>query len=520
MRRSRFDGIARLLPRLDERGNVAIVVALSIAPLCVAGLGAVDLARATNAKSQLQDALDAAALSAARSTAQTDSELKTAGDRVLAQNLALGDDFDLASSTFHATTDGKVVASAQLNVRPFIAGLLSEGVMSIDATTEVVRSSVKVEIALVLDTTGSMTEGTKLADMKKAAKDFVTKMEEVSKKSVEPDTVRISLVPFSNTVRVDETLYRNATWIDQSGVSPINDEIFTTSTGVQHANRFTLFSNLGATWRGCVEMRKAPYDVQDTAPAVGTPATLYTPYFAVDEPDSKTSGYASDYQNDYVADGTNNNNWRVRQGMITKYGGSKKASLSTNFGPNRGCGVSRMRRLSTSFQTLRDDIQALNADGNTNIPMGMSWGWNTVSPFGPFADGVAYGTPKYKKIVVLMTDGENTISQRDTPNDGSYAGAGYIWQGRVIKQNGQPLQVGASESTRTAALDYRLQLLCTNMKAKDIEIFTVRVVEGSDALLESCASNRDHYYNVTDSTMLSSVFQSIAGQISALRLSK
>ncbi|HKP79635.1 MAG TPA: pilus assembly protein TadG-related protein, partial [Phenylobacterium sp.] len=297
MRRSRFDGIARLLPRLDERGNVAIVVALSIAPLCVAGLGAVDLARATNAKSQLQDALDAAALSAARSTAQTDSELKTAGDRVLAQNLALGDDFDLASSTFHATTDGKVVASAQLNIRPFIAGLLSEGVMSIDATTEVVRSSVKVEIALVLDTTGSMTEGTKLADMKKAAKDFVTKMEEVSKKSVEPDTVRISLVPFSNAVRVDETLYRNATWIDQSGVSPINDEIFTTATGVQHANRFTLFSDLGATWRGCVEMRQAPYDVQDTAPAVGTPATLYTPYFAVDEPDSKTSGYAADYQN-------------------------------------------------------------------------------------------------------------------------------------------------------------------------------------------------------------------------------
>ncbi|HKP79595.1 MAG TPA: pilus assembly protein TadG, partial [Phenylobacterium sp.] len=301
---------------------------------------------------------------------------------------------------------------------------------------------------------------------------------------------------------------------------PINDEIFTTSTGVQHANRFTLFSNLGATWRGCVEMRKAPYDVQDTAPAVGTPATLYTPYFAVDEPDSKTSGYAADYQNDYVPDGTKSNNWRVQQGMITKYGGKKNGTLSTNFGPNRGCGVSRMRRLSTNFQALRDDIQALNADGNTNVPMGMSWGWNTVSPFGPFADGVAYGTLKYKKIVVLMTDGENTISQRDTPNDGTYAGTGYIWQGRVIKENGQPLQVGAAESTRTAALDYRLKLLCTNMKAKGIEIFTVRVVEGSDTLLESCASNRDHYYNVTDSTMLSSVFQSIAGQISALRLSK
>ncbi len=520
MRRSRFAGMGRLVPRLDDRGNVAIVVALAIAPLTVAGLGAADLARATSAKSQLQDALDAAALGAARSTAQTDSELKAAGDRILSQNLQLDEGLDLVSSSFAAGEGGTVVASATLNVRPFIAGLLSDGIMSIDASTEVVRTSVKVEIALVLDTTGSMNEGTKLEDMKEASAQFITKMEDAAKKSVEPDAVKIALVPFSNTVRVDETAYRNATWVDQNGVSPINNEIFTTSSGTQQANRFTLFSNLNTTWRGCLEMRKAPHDVQDTPPAVGTPETLYTPYFAVDEPDVQTSGYARDYQNDYVPDNTNSNDWRVRQGMINKYAGKKKASLTTSFGPNRGCGLARMRRLTTDFEGLRDDIDALNADGNTNIPIGMSWGWNMVSPWGPFADGVAYGTPKYRKIVILMTDGENTIAQRDTPNDGTYSGAGYIWQGRVIKSNGLPLGIGSSDSTRTAALDYRLKLLCENMKKKDIEIYTIRVVEGSSSLLEACASSRDHYYNVEDSTTLTSVFQSIAGQISALRLSK
>jgi hypothetical protein len=379
---------------------------------------------------------------------------------------------------------------------------------------------VKVEIALVLDTTGSMTEGTKLADMKKAAKDFVTKMEDASKKSVEADAVKISLVPFSNTVRVDETTYRNAAWIDQNGVSPINDEIFITSSGTQHANRFTLFSTLGATWRGCVEMRKAPYDVQDTAPAVGTPATLYTPFFAVDEPDSKTSGYGSDYQNDYVKDGTNSSDWRVRQGSITKYGGSKNGSLTTTFGPNRGCGVSRMRRLSNSFQAIRDDIEALTADGNTNIPIGMAWGWNTLSPTGPFADGVAYNTPKHQKILILMTDGENTIAQRDTPNDGTYSGSGYIWQKRLLRSNGAFLQQGASNATRTEALDFRLSELCTNMKAKDIEIYTIRVEAGSSELLQACASSRDNFYNVTNSATLTAVFQNIAGQIAALHLSR
>jgi hypothetical protein len=291
-------------------------------------------------------------------------------------------------------------------------------------------------------------------------------MKTASDKAIEANSVKIAVVPFANTVRVDGPTYRNATWVDQNGISPINNEIFTTATGTQFANRFTLFTTLGTTWSGCFEMRKAPYDVQDTAPTTGTPATLYTPFFAVDEPDSQTSGYSADYQNDYVKDyasGSGSTNWRVRQGLVNKYGNQKKASLTSGFGPNRGCGVSKLQRLSTDFNALTTLVNNLSAEGNTNIPMGLMWGWNTVSPNGPFADGVAYGTPKYKKIIVLMTDGENTMDQRNTPNDGTYAATGYIWQQRVLKANGSPLDVGASSSTRTAALDSRLALLCQNI---------------------------------------------------------
>lgn len=521
MRTSRLADLGRIFRRFDDRGNVAIVAALAMGPICVAGLGAVDLARATTAKAELQDALDAAALGAARTPATTDAELKAAGDRFLAQNLSLSDEFALGATDFKAGADGNVLATAELKVRPFIAGMLSNGEMSIVATSEVVRASVKVEIALVLDTTGSMNTGSKLADMKRAAKDFVTKMEEAANKSVEPNAVKISLVPFSNTVRVDGTTYLNSPWIDQAGASPINNEIFTTATGTQHANRLTLFATLGTAWRGCVEMRQAPYDVQDTAPSTGTPATLYTPYFAPDEPDSKTTGYSDSFENNYVPDNTGSTtNWRVKQGAINKYGGTKRGSMTTSFGPNRGCGLSKMRRLSTDFQAIRDDIDALVADGNTNIPIGMAWGWNTLSPQGPFADGVAYNTPKHQKIVVLMTDGQNTMSQRDTPNDGTYAAMGYIWQGRLIRSNGQALTNGASSTTRTEALDHRLSLLCTNMKAKDIEIYTIRVEAGSSTLLQNCATSRDNFYNVTDSSTLTAVFQSIAGQIAALHLAR
>ncbi|MDZ4375986.1 MAG: vWA domain-containing protein [Phenylobacterium sp.] len=522
MRTSRRAGLGRRIRPLDNRGNVAVLVALSMAPITVAGLGAIDLARATSAKSQLQDALDAAALAAARTNATTDAELKTQGDRYLGQNLKLSSDFAIKSSTFGFGENGRVVATAHLTVRPFVAGLVTGGAMTIGASTEVVRADTKVEIALVLDTTGSMEEGTKLRDMKNAAKAFITKMEEASEKAVEPNSVKIAMVPFANTVRVDGSTYRNATWLDQTGSSPINNEIFTTSTGVQFANRFSLLSTLGVSWRGCVEMRKAPYDIQDDEPKVSDPVTLYTIHFAVDEPDSKTSGYGDDYQNDYLSDGTSNTNWRVRQGSVTKYGNSKKGSMTNNFGPNRGCGVSAMKRLTTDFSGLRSAITDLDAAGNTNIPIGLMWGWNTLLPHAPFSDGVAYGTAKHKKIIVLMTDGENTIATRDTPNDGTYAATGYIWQRRVLKSNGTPLEQGASNNQRTAALDSRLSKLCDNIKAKDIELYTIRVEvnTGDSELLKECASGRDYYYDVRSSTTLTAVFESIAGQIAALHLAR
>jgi Flp pilus assembly protein TadG len=502
----------------DRRGNVAVVVALAMGPLAIAGLGAVDLARATSAKSQLQDALDAAALAAARTNSTTDAQLKVAGDRYLKQNLALSSSFVLTSSSFKFGDSGRVVATARMDVTPFVAGLVTGGSMGVGASAEVVRAGSKLEIALVLDNTGSMNTGTKLADLKAAAKEFVDKMEDISKKATEPNTVKISLVPFSNAVRVDGAAYRYASWIDQSGSSPINDEIFTTASGTQHANRFDLFTATRQAWRGCVEMRQAPYDVQDTPPTTG--ATLYTPFFAVDEPDSRTSGYGSDYQNDYLSDSSNSSNWRVRQGKTDKYANAPRSSLSTSFGPNKDCGLKKLMRLGTDFDALRTAISGLVAAGNTNIPIGMAWGWNTISPYAPFSDGTGYNTTGYKKIVVLMTDGENTMDQRDTPNDGTYAGSGYIWQGRVLKANGAPLPQGASDAERTAALDSRLSLICTNMKAKGIEIYTIRVEDGSSSLLKACASSDNNYYNVEDSETLTAVFQSIAGQIAALHLSK
>jgi Flp pilus assembly protein TadG len=496
----------------DRRGNVAVVVALALAPLSLAALGALDIARATAAKLELQDALDAATLATAKSTVSDSAVLQATGDRIFRQNLTLDSDVTLSADTFTFGTGGTVVASASAAVRPLIIGAITGGPINVGAHTEVKRAGNELEIALVLDNTGSMA-GTKLSNLKTAASNFIDSMSAAAAQTGDANAIKISLVPFSNTVRVGAT-YASAAWIDQAGASPINNEIFTTSSGTQWANRFTLFSNLGATWAGCVENRQAPYDIQDTPP--GTGATVFTPYFAPDEPDW------NGYSNDYVSDGSNSNSWLVRQGKIAKY--ATTPDFSHGKGPNWGCTMQTLQRLSTNWSALKTAVNAMQAGGDTNIPMGMMWGWHTLSPNAPFADGVAYLTAKHKKIVILMTDGQNTITDSGNANDSSYSGSGYIWQGRVLQASGTPLAGSNSSAERTAALDDRLSKLCTNMKAvdKDIEVYTMRVevVGGTSTVLQNCASGADHYFDVQNAADLNSVFQTIAGQIASLHLSK
>lgn len=506
-------------------GNVAILVAFSILPMTLASMGAVDIFRASGTKVELQDALDAAALGAARINTTDEAVIQAAGERFLNGNLPVHRDFTLTASTFDLMDDGRVVARADAKVQPLVAGFTNGDAIDISATTEVKRANSKLEIALVLDTTGSMA-GAKLTNLKTAAANFVTTMEQAQARSVQPDAIKIALVPFSQTVKVGST-YRTAAWIDQTGASPINNEIFSkNAAGTQTwtANRFSLLTALGTTWGGCVEARKAPYDIQNDTPTAAVPATLYTPFFAPDEPDNFTfSG-----NNNYIADTNTSVDWRVRQGSIDKY--KKKNGLSTSLGPNKYCSMQALRPLSQSYQTIRNDINAFVADGDTNITLGLAWGWNTLSPTGPFATGAippaAYKTEKLKKIIVLMTDGQNTITDSTSSSNRSYySGVGYIWQGRVLQANNTPLtSTSASAATRTAAMDSRLSKLCQNMKAAnvDIEIYTIRVevTTGTSAVLSGCATDANHFYDVQSASQLNAVFQNIAGQIANLHLAR
>lgn len=539
----------------DTRGNIAMISAFVIPVLLLITFGGIDIHRASTVKANLQDALDAATLAAARSPYTADADITRVGLASLRANLAPYNDISLltAQTTFVLDSTGAVVGDAKVNVTALVANIILPMVgrgtgdqIPVGAHSEVLRSNNRVEVALVLDNTGSMS-GAKLTNTKAAAIDLIDRLEAADSRSIEPDAIKISLVPFSQTVRISQggsntvpSYMSNAN--THTGGGAWNASSNPTSLFSAGRGRFTLFGDIGTTWGGCVEARLAPYDIRDTAPLSSTQGRMFVPYFAPDQPDEGDYPYDwtwvnyADEGNDYLNDFQTGNNstfadasaretaWGTRLRDRRKYATSYKrsGSYNTSWGPNRGCDLQPLIRLTNDYDRLRTAVDNMIASGNTNVPLGTMWGWHTLSPNAPFGDGRAYGTTRLTKIIIIMTDGENVMSDAGNPNRGVYNGLGYIYQNRLGITSG-------TDSQRRTAMDNRfdhptagVEDMCGNMKDQDIEVYTVAVqVDGTaQTLLRRCATDDDHYFPVDSASGIGAAFDRIAGAIENLRISR
>jgi Flp pilus assembly protein TadG len=533
----------------DGRGNVAVIFALVLPLLIMITLGGVDISRASTVKMNLQDALDAATLAAARSQFVEDDEITEVGLASLRANLAPFQEItlDAGQTTFSLDTEtGAVVANAVVSVKTLVAnivlppyGEILDDRLPVRAHSEVLRSNNRIEVALVIDNTGSMS-GAKLEATKAAAIDLINRLEAADSRSIEEDAIKISLVPFSQTVRVHQGGTNNA----PSWVSNANNHTGSTGTyGIFSAGRgrLDLFQTLGTTWSGCIEARPQPFDIRDTPPSSGDQASMFVPYFAPDEPDRNDYPNHSTWRNwqyegnNYLDDkrsGSNSSNpfannqarrdeWFARVRNVNKY--VSTSGLNTDFGPNKGCDLQPIIRLTDAYDTLRTAVDNMIATGNTNVPLGAMWGWHTLSPSAPFGDGLPYNAERLQKIIIIMTDGANVLGDTSSPNDSPYNGLGYIWQNRLGITSG-------NSSTRRDRMDDRLdhptagqEDLCGNMKDSGIEVYTVAVQVDSTAqtLLRRCATTvEDHYFPVDSASGIGAAFDRIAGRIENLRISR
>src|SRR4051812_24709571 len=145
------------------------------------------------------------------------------------------------------------------------------------------------EIALVLDTTGSMAASdgarAKIESLRQAATNFVNA---VYDDPMLQSRAKISLVPFSTSVAVDPQAYRDANWIDQGAQSSLHWRNVKDATAAQFKNKLDIFAKLKGLnanwdWAGCFEALPYPLGVQVSAPTDANRDSLFVPMLAPHE---------------------------------------------------------------------------------------------------------------------------------------------------------------------------------------------------------------------------------------------
>lgn len=496
----------------DRRGSYTISFGLMCLTLCVAAGGMTDMMRLIDTRSKLRDAVDATALFVAQQ--HRNSETQSRSDTDVARDY-MTRIFDAKSGTLGtvsaAAAANSVTVTAAASLDTYFLTTLSLASLSTTAASTATWASTSIEIALVLDNTGSMADNSKLTSLQSAARSLV---DTVSAKASATYTIKFSLVPFSNFVKVGST-YSNAAWIDQGGASRSSyyDAYFST-----HVDRLATFTSLGVSWPGCVESRPSPYDIDDTAPTTALPDTLFVPAFHPDEPDSGTYSY---YANSYLSDQSYSYDW-TRLVNAAKYTNPKNKdfsnqSLYSNYpypkGPGFLCQVQPLQRLTANYTSVKSQISAMTAAGSTNIPEGIAWGFRTLSPKGPFADGAAYSDIDTSKVMVMLTDGTNAINTFNNAAGGAYSSWGYPVSNRLGTNAGTNLRSG---------LDAKTRAVCDKAKAAGIKIYTIGLMIGDAAgqqLLSDCSSGAGYYYDSPSATELQAIFNEIANKITKLRIS-
>ena len=183
----------------DEKGNFAIIGAVTIAML-IAGLAvSIDLASGYSAKQRLQDTTDAIALMAARGEISGQTNLTAAAQEYF--DLTYPGQNGARINLESITRDGDAVTVvASNNIDTYFAGIF--GVSGLDVTTASTAeyASTNLNLSLVLDTTGSM-RGSKLATLKVAGNALINQLS-----SIPDDQLNVSVVPFAQYVNVGENL--------------------------------------------------------------------------------------------------------------------------------------------------------------------------------------------------------------------------------------------------------------------------------------------------------------------------
>jgi len=486
----------------NRSGNFGVLAALLMLPLLLVGGIAVDYANLSSLRSTLQNANDAAALLAARQVDST-GKLPKKGEveKALQGNISAD-----ASVVKLKLENDNVVLTSRAN-----ANLIFSGFLPIQSSEVEVLSAVKIQgqeqldVVLVLDNTGSMSAEGKIDALKDAAVDFIHTLLTLNKNGHE--TVRIGIVPFSNYVNVGMN-NRHASWIwvpdDDSGTTA------TEAGSYKQCNASTTDYNSCHT-----------YTSYNDGVATGT-------YQSCDK--TCTGGYSVV---NYPA-GTRSWSvtWRGCVGSRGPYPDNVRDSLTSSpfiglpelhgiYGfPKVSC-PTPITALTTNENALKAAIQAMKADGMTYVAAGVMWGLRVLSEAAPYTESAnAYGASgkkaKVRKIMVLMTDGDNTKSPQVKTTL-------KIPPEIAVYTNFSELPNPYNEGNDRTLADQTTQEACQAVKNAKVTLYSISF--GSDvsasgkALMQGCA-DEGKFYDASQVAEISNAFEAIGNNIASIRLTR
>ncbi len=468
--------MSRLLKFLKAvNGNVAVTFAIAGVPMIMAGGLALDYGKASQTQNILQQAVDDAALAAWASEGASKKELKQIVKKYLLKNgveEALVGKIKVKLKR-HGDTKLKVVAKGKIETS--FMGMLGFDKMKIKAKSTVVRDFGNIEVALVLDNTGSMLADGKLKSLKKAAKIMVNELHD--KKGSSTD-LKFSIVPFSRYVNVGLS-NRNKPWLD---VEPDSEKHET-------------------------KTRNITEKVKGSAKNCGTRTWTSTN----DGVTTSGSYHACDY--DYKVVGTEKydhvttNKWYGCVGSRDYPLNVKDIKLGKKIPGlmNVSC-AQELTELTEKRSEIINKIDALTATGETYLPAGLIWGWRALSSAAPLKGGVNYNKmskKNYTKAIVLMTDGVNTLMPSYPTHDG----------------DGGDQKVA---NKLTAELCENIKSTGKNDKQK-IKIYAITFAVKDPKvkeLLRNCATNEQYFFDAENESALTAAFEGIARSLITLRISK
>ena len=226
----------------DKRGNIAITAVIAMLPIMASAAAAVDWTAFSRDKGFVQQSLDAAALATAKELysigEDNDDALEVYAKRFFEANVESRIDLSTLDFSFiinHGDTSVQppvpttIQLSAILDFQTSFAPIMGIDEIKADISSQISVGNRSVEIALVMDNSGSMGSNSRLSIMKSTTKGLVEAIFKAGSFSEIADPVRFSVVPFAGMVNVGSN-NKAASWMDKNGWSSTHHENFNWNT--------------------------------------------------------------------------------------------------------------------------------------------------------------------------------------------------------------------------------------------------------------------------------------------------